>query len=235
MYSFNGRIRYSEVGQDGRLRTDALINYFQDCSTFQSEDLGRGIFWLQERKRCWIINSWQIKVIRLPELGEDVTVWTWPNTLKGVLGTRSYKMTDNEGELLAIATSLWTFFDTENYRPAKIHEEIYSAYELEPEPEIEWQGRKIALPENMTRCEAFPVQLCHIDTNRHVNNGQYVLMALAYLPDNFQLSGMRVEYKKSAVYGDIIYPYVYKKEDSVLVLLADAEGSPYAVTEFKSV
>ena len=40
MYTFDSRIRYSEVGEDKRLTLISLVDYFQDCSTFQSEDLG---------------------------------------------------------------------------------------------------------------------------------------------------------------------------------------------------
>ena len=43
MYTFESRIRYSETGSEGRLTMASLINYFQDCSTFHSEDLGLGV------------------------------------------------------------------------------------------------------------------------------------------------------------------------------------------------
>ena len=39
MYSFDSFVRYSEVGEDKKLTLDGIINYFQDCSTFQSEEL----------------------------------------------------------------------------------------------------------------------------------------------------------------------------------------------------
>ena len=42
MYEFDSRVRYSEVDHHGTMTVPALINYFQDCSTFQSEDLGIG-------------------------------------------------------------------------------------------------------------------------------------------------------------------------------------------------
>lgn len=234
MYSFYSRVRYSEVGQDKRLRTDALINYFQDCSTFQSEDLGVGLSWLGNRGRCWIVNSWQVKIWRFPELGEEIQISTWPNSLKGVLGTRNFQMSDKEGRILAVANSLWTYFDVEHLKPAKIDEEIIQTYVMEPAFETEWEGRKIALPEGMTGLENVPVQLSHLDTNHHVNNGQYIQMALGYLPEDFQVTGLRVEYKKAAVYGDVIHPYIYKKKDCFMVSLADESGSPYAVVEFKT-
>ena len=40
MYTFDSRVRYSEVGVDGNLTIEALIDYFQDCTTFNSEDIG---------------------------------------------------------------------------------------------------------------------------------------------------------------------------------------------------
>lgn len=42
MYSFTSRVRYSEIGQDGRLTIPALVDYLQDCTTFGSEELGLG-------------------------------------------------------------------------------------------------------------------------------------------------------------------------------------------------
>lgn len=51
MYEFDSRVRYSEVDHHGTMTVPALINYFQDCSTFQSEDLGIGTTVLKEEKK----------------------------------------------------------------------------------------------------------------------------------------------------------------------------------------
>ena len=49
-YSFTSRIRYSEIGEDGNLTLPGLINYFQDCSTFQSEAIGEGVAELKKSR-----------------------------------------------------------------------------------------------------------------------------------------------------------------------------------------
>ena len=72
MYSFNERIRYSELGENGELSLLGLLNLFQDCSTFQSEDLGLGIEYLKGKKEAWWVNSWQIDIIKLPVLADNV-------------------------------------------------------------------------------------------------------------------------------------------------------------------
>ena len=49
MYTFDSRVRYSETGEDGLLSLPAIVDYFQDASTFQSEDLGIGIDFLKKK------------------------------------------------------------------------------------------------------------------------------------------------------------------------------------------
>ena len=48
MYTFGSRIRYSETDEYGKLTLTGIMNYLQDCSTFQSEDIGLGISYLTE-------------------------------------------------------------------------------------------------------------------------------------------------------------------------------------------
>ena len=48
MYQFKSRVRYSETGVDARLSLMGIMNYMQDCSTFQSEDCGVGLAYLEE-------------------------------------------------------------------------------------------------------------------------------------------------------------------------------------------
>ena len=78
MYIIENRIRYSEVDQDRQLKLGNILNYFQDCSTFQSEDLNLGLEMLKGRHRAWLLNSWQLEILRRPKLGETVQTGTYP-------------------------------------------------------------------------------------------------------------------------------------------------------------
>ena len=44
---------------------------------------------------------------------------------------------------------------------------------------------------------------------------------------------MKAEYRKAAVYGDMIYPYAIQGENKITVNLADVQGNPYAVIELE--
>ena len=60
MYRLDSRIRYSETDEEGFLTMTGIINYFQDCSTFQSEDCGAGLEFLKNEHRAWLVSSWRI-------------------------------------------------------------------------------------------------------------------------------------------------------------------------------
>ena len=51
-YTIDGRIRFSEVDHTRRITLPGIVNYFQDCSTFQSEQLGYGMDVLKKEKKA---------------------------------------------------------------------------------------------------------------------------------------------------------------------------------------
>ena len=61
MYTFDSRIRYSEIDRSGRLSIPAVVDYFQDCSAFQSEELGVGVEYLANKKRAWNVKRSQLE------------------------------------------------------------------------------------------------------------------------------------------------------------------------------
>ena len=56
-----------------------------------------------------------------------------------------------------------------------------------------------------------------------------------YLPEDFVIRQLRVEYKKQAFLNDALTPYVVESEDGIVVALRDEDGAAYAVAEFKEV
>ncbi len=232
MYTFDSRIRYSETDSEGRLTMASLINYFQDCSTFQSEDLGLGVEKLKEMHLVWVLSSWQIVVERYPALGERVAVGTLPYGLKGFLGYRNFCMMDEKGAFLAKANSLWSLLDTRTNKPSAIPQIMMEGYRLEEKLEMEYMPRRIAIPPDGAHRESVVVKQHHLDTNHHVNNQQFIDIAMDYLPEGFAIRQVRAEYKRQAFLGDVLVPRVAQTAENVWVTLENQEGSPYVAAEF---
>ncbi|MCI7813174.1 MAG: thioesterase [Lachnospiraceae bacterium] len=232
IYEWKSRVRYSEIGVDGKLTLTALVNYFQDCSTFQSEELGLGWRYLAAHKKAWVLSSWQIEVKRYPSMGENITVKTWAHSFKGFYGGRNFLMVDEREEVLAYANTNWVFMDVETGHPAKTAQEEAEAYGLEEPYEMTYAPRKISFPEDAVPMEGFQIGKQHLDTNHHVNNEEYIAMAQEYLPEDWGVSSMRAEYKKAALLHDIVIPFVKQEKERCTVALCDEQKKPYAIVEF---
>lgn len=232
-YEFESRVRYSEIDHRGTMTLPALINYFQDCSTFHSENVGLGMESLKNRKKAWVLSYWQIIVERYPRLFEQVSIGTFATEFKGLYGNRNFYMKDSAGACIAVANSVWAFMDLEKGRPVRPAAEDIDPFGTMPPLDMPYEGRKIRLPGEWESGESFPVRKYHIDTNEHVNNCQYIQMALEVLPGDLSVRQVRAEYKKSAVLGDMICPKITKEQDRIVVELCDTQGKPYAVVEMK--
>lgn len=235
MYSFESRIRYSETDIEGRLTLEGLLNYFQDCSTFHSEEVGQGPSYMIERKMAWVLAAWQIAVNRYPEMGERVTVGTLPYKFRHFMGFRNFFMLDAEGNYLAKANSLWTLIDLETGKPVEPLPEMLEAYRTEERIPMEYADRRIAVPQGGSSQEPVKVGKHMLDTNHHVNNEQYVAVAKSLLPEGLTVRQVRVEYKKQAFLGDVFLPRLTRSGNLYTVSLEDREGGAYAVVEFDAV
>ena len=239
MYSFNSRVRYSEVNSEKELTLPSLLDYLQDCCTFESEDFGVGVDYLAKEQVAWILSSWEIKVYRYPQMGQHIKVSTWPYAFRGFYGYRNFCIEGEDGEIFAEANSVWVFMDTEKMRPARVSERMQEVYIPEIRDEIpgEWADRKISLPDEAVQksVEKEPVRVSrfYIDTNHHMNNGKYILVAEEYLPEQVFVCGLRAEYRKAAMLGDMLYPVVTMEEKQITVTLADEKGASYAIICFQ--
>ena len=231
-YEYQSRVRYSECGEDCCLSLGGVVNYFQDAATFQGEDLGIGIPYLRSRNLAWILVSWQIVTDHMPRLGENITVRTWAYSFTGFYGFRNLELVDENGDRAVWANSIWVMMDTERGRPVKVPEKLLSLYGEEEKLDMEYAPRRVNVPENGEEQEPFTIRRAHLDSNHHVNNKQYIQMALDYLPEDFPIRETRVEYREQAFLGDVIRPLAVRTRDSVTVSLQKEAGNVCAVVCF---
>ena len=232
MYQLKSKVRYSEANAKAELTYHALLNYLQDSSTFHSEELGESGAQLLEKNMAWILSFWQICIEEMPRLSQDICVSTWPYSTRGLLGLRNFCMENEKGEKIVKANSIWVLVDAKTGRPIRITDEVSSHYPDEPKLEMDYCDRKIAIPEEYVEKPSITVPRYFIDTNNHMNNAKYVMVAEEYLPENFSAKEIRVEYKKAAMFGDVMIPRVTVSQKEVTVVLVDEDGKAYATILF---
>jgi medium-chain acyl-[acyl-carrier-protein] hydrolase len=233
-YSMNDRIRFSESDSSGRLSIPGLINLFQDCCTFQSEDLGVGKSYMKSRHEAWFIFSWQIKIDSLPALGDQVTADTWAAGFNALIAKRDFRLKSADGEkVFARARSIWSIVDLDQMFPKKIDPKQVEAYGMEPPVEGTWYGRKIRYDETrLSEKRTFTVSFDQLDSNHHMNNSQYVLEAMSEVPEGATVNEIRVEYKMQALLGEEIHIFSSNESGKAVISMKKTDGTECAVVQF---
>ena len=242
MYSFDGRVRYSECDGQGSITLLSLIDYLQDSSTFHSEAIDRGVTYMSKRGIAWLIAAWQIEIDRLPRFCDHITVNTWCHTMKRTLASRNFTICDDSGDAIVRADSLWFVYDFKAGRPVRITPDQHVFLSDEAPLEMPPTSRKIALPGEFEIAPTVTVGELHLDSNRHVNNAQYLGMAInaitqLYGPEaagrTTDIARINIAYSRQARLGDVIVPHVHADGGICTVALADTEGDTYATVQLE--
>lgn len=234
MYSVESRVRYSEVDENRSIRIVSLINYLQDCSCFQMEDLGVGVEHQARGHFAWVLAAIRIEIKRLPRYCEEFRTSTWCHTLNRRQAGRNFAIHDKDGELIVRADSLWTTFDIDAQRICSVPESEQAYYEGDEQLVLPAFTRKVNLQAEGFAVSPIVVAEHNIDTNRHVNNAQYVQMALdaldgadLHVAPN-EVRAISAQYRAQAHLGDVVTPIIHVEDGARSVELT-GDGTVYAV------
>ena len=76
----------------------------------------------------------------------------------------------------------------------------------------------------------------HLDTNRHVNNAEYVrfaLLAAGELGQAIDLARLEVQYRTMALLGDTLSPVVYGGGNDITVSINGEDGQARAIVRME--
>jgi len=236
MFSFTSTVRFSECDETSTLALVPLINYLQDCSAFHTESLGVGIGFQRERGFAWAITSWRIEIDELPRMGDPIEVRTFCYDMKSTHAMRNYALYRPCGTRLVAADAKYVVFDRETGRHLRIPESELVYVEDTPRLDMGPLERKILLTGAYEPSEPVVISPQHLDYNDHVNNAQYVLMAVEAAGSHTRMSTPRaldVQYRKMAFLGDTIIPRVCIERSRICVDLASEDGTSYAIVRLE--
>ena len=234
MYSFESMVRYSELDESGKLSLLAIFNYFQDCSTFQSESLGKGIDYLKSKNVAWWLANWQVEIIKRPKLCDKIKILTFAYDFKNMYGYRNFAIEDERGEVLVRADSIWFYYDIAEGKPKKVEVEDVAAYMQHSKSRFDMPKtqRKINVANEQVSVQETLITRQYIDTNHHVNNAYYVEIAKEALESKEDIKYINVQYKTAAKLGDKIISKVSFDNTAKIVELTGEDGESYAVVSF---
>ncbi len=223
MYSLNYKVTTSTCDSEGRLKLYSALQMMQDCSEMWigSEPGVRRYF--EEQNMAQLLASRQVEIIRVPEYKEQLTVTTSVYGMKPMFGFRNTFIYDADGQPCYKTWSMGAFVDKSVGKLKRVDDATIASMKLEPKLDMNYKDRRIMLPKDDNegeKCDPVRVQRADIDYNRHVNNANYIRIAMELLPEGFKVKGLRVEYRVAAKLGDVLLPAVYRIDNGIIVSLS---------------
>ena len=221
MYSLKYKVTTSTCDSEGRLKLYSALQMMQDCSEMWIDSEPGVKQYFAEQNMAQLLASRQVEVIRVPEYKEELTVTTSVYGMKPMFGFRNTFIYDAEGKPCYKTWSMGAFVDKSNGKLKRVDDATIASMTLEPQLEMNYKDRRIILPkEGGETLDPIRVLRADIDYNKHLNNANYIRMAMELLPEDFEVKGLRVEYRVPAKLGDQLIPTMYQIDGGIIVSLS---------------
>ena len=221
MYSLKYKVTTSTCDSEGRLKLYSALQMMQDCSEMWLDSEPGVKQYFEEQNMAQLLASRQVEIIRVPEFKEELTVTTLVYGMKPMFGFRNTFIYDAEGKPCYKTWSMGAFVDKSSGKLKRVDDAIMVSMKMEPQLEMNYKDRRIILPKDGGEVlEPVHVMRSDIDYNRHMNNANYVRMAMELMPEDFTVKGLRVEYRVAAKLGDALIPTLYHIDNGIIVSLS---------------
>ncbi len=190
VYKESFKVHTYEVDIHNRLTIQSLAQFLQESASNHAALLGFGVEFLLQHKRTWVLSRLAIEIKNFINLGETVTIKTWPADTEKLFFIRDFEITDSKRNIIGSGTSYWIFIDTEKGRP--VHP---SKNEIDFDYNNIKRGfdrplSKLPAMEKVESSRSFNVRYSDLDLNNHVNNIKYI---------EWGMEGIEPEYKKTHI------------------------------------
>ena len=232
MYSLIYKVTTSTCDSEGKLKLYSALQMMQDCSEMWIDSEPQVKDYFARENMAQLLASRQVEIVRVPDFKEELTVTTSVYGMKPMFGFRNTFIYDAEGKPCYRTWSMGAFVDKANGKLKRVDDTVAGSLLIEPQLEMDYKDRRIILPkEGGEVLERIKVLRADIDYNKHLNNANYVRMAMELLPEDFEIKGLRVEYRVAAKLGDMLVPTIYKHDGVIIVSLSIGEDVS-AIIEF---
>ena len=194
-----------DLNPKGQARLTTMANFFQEMAYHHAGKLGFGYEDMNQRQIMWVLSRMRIRINQYPVWDDLVQVETWHKGMDRIFGLRDFRVKDNNGNLLGIASSAWLILDSQTRRPVRHADDVLQQGQGDDSVFEEKLG-KIQLPDKMEMITRRAVRFSDLDIVGHVNNVKYMEWCIdaAMLQNDLQgeVRQLEINFMHEALQGD---------------------------------
>ena len=229
-------VKSFECDRQDRLRLLTLLNLFQDIADDSANNIGIGYDYLRTVGKAWVLIAMNVRIGRMPQLQEEITVKSWPSDSSALYTEREFEVWSASGERIISACSQWIVIDFTSRRPVHLKEWLPEYEPIHEKVILEDRFLKLPAVEREDYSERFLVRYDDIDRNNHVNNAIYPLWASESLVPEYRLehepASLEINFKKEGLFGEKIFVSTQMDGDDSLHSIKAEDGRELARVHF---
>ena len=223
IFTDSGMVRHHECDAAGKLKLNAMLDYFQDAAARHADDLHVGMNDIYNGGFIWVLSRLKIQVDIMPALGDKLEIITYPAGFSRLFANRQYLLRSN-GRDAVRAGSEWLLLNPANGRPANPAKSLPEALPLNENMPRWFSGLDKLSCTGGTPCLDAAVNMGDVDLNRHLNNAVYsrwVIDALGNLRPLAipQIKTMQINFLRAGLPGSRISISGSWQDDGTFALL----------------
>ncbi|MEN8228543.1 MAG: acyl-ACP thioesterase domain-containing protein [Bacteroidota bacterium] len=196
-----------DLDPKGQAKLTTLANFLQEMAYYHAGQLGFGYDDMNERQTMWVLSRMRIRINHYPVWNDRVRVETWHKGMERLFGLRDFRVSDNSGGILGVASTAWLILDNQTRRPVRSTEEVLHLGRND-ESVFEEKLEKIRLPDEMEALNHRKVLFSDLDIIGHVNNVKYmewcIDAATTELNTDREIREIEINFMHEALLGDEI-------------------------------
>lgn len=196
----------AECNAQKEMPLTTLVQRLIEVATEHANAIDIGYSRLCQYGCTWVLSRVTLEIDRMPGVNEYYSLTTWVENVTRLYSERCFEMTDDGGNVMGRARTMWIAINVESRRPADL-------------TMIEGMGQAVNQDRvcNVERCpkpravnepdgeDFYRFRTCDIDFNRHVNSTRYVELILDHWPVDFfdanRVSMFDISYHHEALFG----------------------------------
>lgn len=226
------RTSFSQTGIHNVLTNKSILSILENIAGEHSAFVNYSFNDLSPKHLTWVLLNWKLKVLKRITADTNIKVQTWGNYSNKVFVIRDFKIFDESGNLCAIASSKWCLVDTLKGKIAKMPENIWDIFNGIHEEFVFESSDLPKLIEPTSKpifADTYKIRRFDLDINKHVHNLNYLNISYELLPeeifDGDELNNVEIIYKKELKYGDTVKSYLYKEDNSYIIVMKNLDSS----------
>ena len=195
MYIKDYEFRYSDIDKDGNIKVSTVLDLLQDISIAHTAKVGLNTDKMRSMSVACLLEGWRIRFDEPLTADKKVTVETGITQIHRCESIRRYEIRQG-GRCKVTATAVWFTVDIAQMKIIRIPQIFFEVYESTSEPDNGLKYIKLRPQKDSVLFGEAKVESRDLDTNNHMNNAKSVEVAMNFLPQDFDISELRIKYCK---------------------------------------